>query len=242
MKTCSILISNYNSYEAIQLCLESVHRNTDYPYELVVYDDCSTNKVDLEYLRDQRNIGWIELIESKKRLKHGGALNVLLNHCNTELAMILDCDIEILQSGWLKEMVDLVDDKTLIVTGIEKDYNSAQPSLPDWFRSWFMMINMKAYRDGMEVDWNTASGTDFDGKQRFYPVGGRLWLKLLFDNPKKYKLVSIPDYIERKFHHFAHVSILGTLADNEPNLEDLKRAQNAKFDEVKNRLMRLRSQ
>lgn len=242
MKSVTICISNFNSWEAVKLCLESVHKYTHHPYELIVYDDCSTNKVDLEYLRDQRNIGWIELIEGDKRLKHGGALNVLLDYCDTDLAMILDCDVEILESGWLKEMVALVDDKTLIVTGLEKDYNSAQPSLPDWFRSWFMMINMKAYKDNMEVDWNTSSGTDYEGKQLFYPVGGKLWLKQKFNNPKNYRIIPIPNYIERKYHHFAHVSMLGTLAKNEPNLEALKSARAMKFKEVKERLDMLRSQ
>lgn len=240
MKSCSILVSNFNSYEAIKLCLESIHKHTNYIYDLIVYDDCSTNGVDLEYLRNQRNIGWITLIEGEKRVKHGGALNILLDTCETDLAMILDCDIEILAPGWLGDMAGLIDDDIILVSNVEKDYNSGVPSLPDWFQSWFMMINMQAYRDGMQADWNTSQ-VIYQGEEIFGPTGGRFWLKIKQDNPEGYRMIPVPAYIQRKYHHFAHVSILGTLAPDEPDLERLKAAQAAKFGEVKKRLKRLRA-
>lgn len=242
MKTVSILISNYNSWEAIQLCIESVRKYTKYPHKIIVYDDFSTNKVDRLYLDEVWKKGWIRPIFGFEHLGHGGAINELLAYCDTDLAMILDNDVEILESSWLGEMASLVKSDTLGIIGMEKDYNSAQPSLPDWFRSWFMMINMETYNDGMQADWKTGSGTAYGGKQLFYPVGGKLWLKQKFENPKGYKFIPIPSYIERKYHHFAHVSILGTLADNEPNLEALEKARDMKFKEVRESLARLRSQ
>jgi len=54
MKTCSILISNYNSFETIQLCIESIRKYTDYPHKIVVYDDCSTNEMDVAYLNEAK--------------------------------------------------------------------------------------------------------------------------------------------------------------------------------------------
>ena len=91
MKSVSILISNLNSFEAIQLCVESVRKHTKYPdYKIIVYDDTSWNKVDLAYLRIARNQGWLKLIEGETRVGHGGSVNALLEACNTDLAMILD--------------------------------------------------------------------------------------------------------------------------------------------------------
>jgi len=172
MKTCSILISNYNSFETIQLCIESIRKYTDYPHKIVVYDDCSTNEMDVAYLNEARKNEWIQPIFGSKRLNHGGAINTLLNYCDTDLAMILDNDIQILKAGWLEEMVNLVGSKELCFCGIEHNYPSGRPSLPDWMQTWFIMINMRAYRDGMEVDWRRGYKNGI-----MLPVGGRLWLK-----------------------------------------------------------------
>jgi len=256
MKTCSILVSNYNSFEAIQLCIESVAKYTKYIYEIIIYDDASTNNVDLEYLRRQRNIGYLELIEGKKRLNHGGALNQLLKRCDTDLAMILDNDIQILTPGWLEDIVSLTTSKTLIIAGMEYGLGAASAKLcyPDWFQTWFMMINMDAYRDGMEIDWARAfidksvepfrslvkHCDKFDKFERIHlPVGARLHNKILNENPEGYGFVTpIPSYITNKFHHFAHVSCIATRA--ECDTEDFTQARERKMEAIKCQLKILR--
>lgn len=63
MKTVSILISNCNSFDAIQLCIESIRARTDYPnYQIIVHDDESPNGVDIKYLEEAEAKGWIRLI------------------------------------------------------------------------------------------------------------------------------------------------------------------------------------
>jgi len=239
MKTVSILISNYNSYEALQLCVESVRKHTKYPYKMLVYDANSNNGIDHRYLERAEQDGWLEVIWGIEKTQHGVSIEILLGNCEADLAMILDCDIEILQSGWLTEMVGLMEGDVILASNVEHGYKSAVRSLPDWFQSWFMMLNMKAYRDGMESKWKTSQ-VIYEGKETFSPTGGELWLKIKQNNPKGYRMIPVPTFIQRKYHHFAHVSILGTLAKNEPNLEQLKLAQKRKFNEVRSRLNRLR--
>ena len=235
MKTCSILISNYNSFETIQLCIESIRKYTDYPHKIVVYDDCSTNEMDVAYLNEAKKNEWIQPIFGNKRLNHGGAINTLLNHCDTDLAMILDNDIQILKAGWLEEVVNLVGSKELCFCGIEHNYPSGRPSLPDWMQTWFIMINMRAYRDGMEVDWRRGYKNGI-----MLPVGGRLWLKAGDDNPKGYRFVSsIPESITSKFHHFCHISSIATESPDDE--ERLITARKKKLAEVKTALQKLRS-
>ena len=94
MKSASVLISNHNNFEMIELCIESVRKFTDYPHKIIVYDDASAyvqdgkklpNEHDLNYLRACRDKGWITLIEGEKQIHHGGALNVLLTEaCDTD--------------------------------------------------------------------------------------------------------------------------------------------------------------
>lgn len=239
MKTVSILISNYNSFEAIKLCLESVRKYTKYPHSIMVYDDASTNKVDLEYLTKAHYDNWIKLLTGKTRLNHGGVLNELLDVCNTDLAMILDNDVQILETGWLEDMVKLMEDDVLIATGIEGNYKSGRPSLPDWFQSWFMMLNMDAYRDGMEVDWK-ACWTTHKGEEVVSPTGGKLWLKMRNDNPKGYRHILIPWQIQIKYHHFAHVSCIATSSPMDEAW--LIKAREEKLGEIRQELIKLRGQ
>lgn len=234
MRACTILIPNYNSFEAIQLCIESIQRNTEYPHKIIVYDDASTNKVDREYLTSLKRKKQIETILGKKRLNHGGAINKLLARCKTDLAMILDNDIQILEKGWLEEIANLVGSKDLCLCGIEHNYKSAQPSLSDWMQTWFILLNMKAYRDGMEVDWSRCHESGI-----MLPVGAKLWLKARDDNPRGYRfLYPVPQSIKAKFHHFGHVSCIAT---ESPADEDwLIKARRQKLGEVKSALNKLR--
>lgn len=205
--SASILVSNYNSWEAIQLCLESINKHTNYPFDITVYDDCSTNKVDLEYLRRQRNIGWLTLIEGKKRVGHGEALNTLLDSCESDFACILDNDIQILKTSWLEDFVSLFKNETdILACGIEHNLNIGRPAITSWFQTWFMMLNMKPYRN-VAINWDKKI---IDGT--YYPVGADLWLKLVVHNlDERRRVISpLPERFNSYFHHFAHVSCTAT--------------------------------
>lgn len=236
MRSCSILISNYNSFETIELCIESVREHTQYPHEIIVYDDCSTNKVDRIYLAKLKRKKQIKTILGKERLNHGGAINALLARCKTDLAMILDNDVQILEGGWLEETVNLVGSKDLCICGIEHNYPSGQPSLPDWMQTWFILLNMKAYRDGMEVDWRRSYKDEI-----MLPVGAKLWLKARDDNPKGYKFIyPVPKTITNKFRHFGHVSCIATESPDDEGW--LIKARREKLTAIKSELRKLREQ
>jgi len=172
-KTVSILITNRNSFDAIQLCIESIRKHTTYPYKIIVCDENSTNMVDRAYLRDCHAKGWIELIE-ENRLEddwegydktrachpgpywHGKALNILVNGtCATDLAVVMDCDVYIKEGGWLEEAMTLMADEMVIATVDVHPLrlqNSGGYVFP--FCDFSLgFINMNAYRDNMWVDW-----------------------------------------------------------------------------------------
>ena len=230
MKTTSILITNYNSEEAIQLCLESIQGYTEYPRDIIVYDDCSTNNIDLAYLRAQRNRHWIELIEGKERINHGRAINKLLDYCNTDLAVILDNDIQILKEGWLGEMVELMeDDRIIMAAGIEDI--KKEGTYRYWFQSWFMALNMNAYGSGFESDWSL--GRDENGL--VMPTGARIHRKIMNENPRGYKIVPIPESVKSKFYHHIHISMLsGHHGENEQKVRE------GRLGKIRHELNRLR--
>lgn len=257
MKTVSILIANWNSYQAIELCIESIRHYTTYPnYNIIVYDDCSDNEADLRYLREKQKQGWLELIEGKERLRHGGSLNILINEsCKADLAMIMDCDIQILSKGWLANMVELVsqDEKIIAATncfGIQRRGKSCL--LAPFAAFWFGMVNMKAYRDGMQVDWQNVRikdkakiqeilgndpGFNFDEfNELAVDVGCKLLLKVRQSNPKGYYFIKeLPEYIESSYHHYRQISCFSKV-----EREDIKEIMDTQFAKIKRELEKLR--
>ena len=156
MKKVDILISHWNSGKAIELCIQSIREFTKYPHQIIVHDDGSTHKPNLDYLRLAQQKGWIKLSIGKENVGHGRVLNKLVNEtCRTSHAIIMDSDVQILKEGWLSEFMEIAKkDKDIlaIVDYVDKDY------VPWGFRCglyafWFGLLNMKNYRNGMYVDW-----------------------------------------------------------------------------------------
>lgn len=256
-KSCSILISNRNSYEAIQLCIESVRHYTEYPdYQIIVYDDCSDNGIDLPYLKEKQGLGWLKLIEGKERKEHGGALNVLVNEvCQSDLAMIMDCDIQILRSGWLTNMVNLIstDEKAIGACnclGIK--WRGRKVFVGPFCEFWFGLLNMNAYRDGMQVDWEPMLIYDKEEMKRYIDnlnikkidlfvldVGSKLPTKVLYDNPKGYRIISpLPENINNAYTHYMQITCHKEARG--PQAEEIKGHANQKLAEIRKELEALR--
>ena len=83
----TICIVNYKTLDFTRLCLRSIRKFTNYPYEVIVVDNDSGD-ASLEYLR---GLGWIRLIERRSEpdepgggFAHGTGLQLGLENCNTE--------------------------------------------------------------------------------------------------------------------------------------------------------------
>jgi len=253
-KLVDILIPNRNSHEAIQLCIESIRHYTKYPdYQIIVYDDCSDNEVDLPYLREKQKQGWLRLIEGKEHRHHGGALNVMVNEaCHADLAMIMDCDIQILRDGWLIDMVDLIsaDEKAIGVCnclGIKR--RGVEVWVGPFCEFWFGLLNMTAYRDGMQVDWTPTIIYDKEEMKKYsedldvsildyfvLEVGSKLYTKTIYDNPKGYYFISpIPENINKAYRHYVQIASFSMV-----ERLDIKEYMAAQFEIIKRELGKLR--
>lgn len=166
----SIVISNRNSFEGIQLAIESVRCYTRYPnYKILVFDDASylpglpgqgkiRNDMDWDYLDSCQSKGWIELYRnaSEEPKGHGGALNQLLHtYCDTDYVVILDCDTQIKDFGWLKSLMGIAmsDRQIIAVVDWRQGGFARRYYRTGLYEFWFGLINMQAYRDGMQVNW-----------------------------------------------------------------------------------------
>jgi hypothetical protein len=243
MNPISILVSNYNSGDAIQLLVESIRRYTpEGTYKLIVYNDLCKNGIDDNYLRGCRDRGWLTLFENtgEKALGYQVVVNRLLHEiCDTEQAVLMDCDIEIKEHGWLADLTKaLSEPKVLAVCNYRTEAICRRGWCSGFYRFWFGGLNMAAYRDGMQVDWGFSEGNrsewpysemfkrlerqdflekrvpGFEDNKVFNDPGSQLWIKVHYYNPKDYRVVDIPPRLEGKFYHYGHVSFFYDIPDD----------------------------
>ena len=239
-----ILIANYRGGEVTQLCIESVWRYTPQgAYRIIVCNDYDPLDTDGPYLRTARDRGWIELIEPKERLHHGGVLNTLWNDTDlgdATLAVNLDNDVQIKDFGWLDDFRRSFDDPLTLAACDLREHNcvSNQGYIPPMYRFWYAAVSVPAYRDLGGVDWRFAyaSRADWPYSEMFKDVeclplaqkkhpdfkpdlvaldpGSKLWVKVKHENPKGYWVVPVPASARAKHHHIGHVSHMAELPDD----------------------------
>jgi len=130
MKPISILVPNRFTWDAVILTIESILKRTDNPdFRIIVADnsqaearfDCEPHErrtIDgdngnrLAYLRRMALEGKITLIENQSQTRHtyghGDNIRVLLNACNTPLALLFISTAEILRPDWLTALASKI--------------------------------------------------------------------------------------------------------------------------------------
>lgn len=104
----TICIVNYKTLDFTRLCLRSIRKFTNYPYEVIVVDNDSKDE-SLEYLR---RLKWIRLIERpfqpgqlRGSFDQSAALDLGLAGCNTEFFVVMHSDTFVKKTGWLTELI-----------------------------------------------------------------------------------------------------------------------------------------
>lgn len=204
MKSVTIFIPNYNSGDCIKLAVESIRRYTSYPYRLVVRDDCTQSEYydDIAYLQECEAKGWLTLEQNARNLMHGATLDILLDNCTSDLAMIMDCDVQILSPGWLEAMVHAQEKTGAAVVG-------DLTTFPDntVIDSWFFMVDMKTYPQWKASTWAVTKKPYWtpapEHVNDYYATGAMVVNNLL---GQKRVIEPIPKSI--KYQHFIHMSML----------------------------------
>lgn len=110
--SCDIVIAVWNLKEYTKNCIESIIKNTEYPYRLIITDNGSEaeTKEYLESLKDDPRLKTHDytLIRNEENLGATKALNQGLELSKGKYAMILNNDT-IMTKGWLAEMVNIAE-------------------------------------------------------------------------------------------------------------------------------------
>lgn len=107
----SIVILNYNHPETINICLRSLTLTEGIDYEVVVVDNGSRPEV-VEELRQHQAEGRIDTLVAEPvnhMFSEGNNVGMRNSNPNSEYILLLNSDIGILKSDWLKKIVQWAD-------------------------------------------------------------------------------------------------------------------------------------
>jgi glycosyltransferase involved in cell wall biosynthesis len=108
----TICIVNYKTVDFTKLCLRSIRKFTNYPYEVIVVDNDSQDE-SADYLK---SLDWIRLLQRDTDgdggggYSHGAALQSGLDNCNTEYFVSMHSDTFVQKNNWLTELISCFDD------------------------------------------------------------------------------------------------------------------------------------
>jgi hypothetical protein len=115
----------------------------------------------MEYLLKAQERGLVNvIIVGETTVHHGEALNRLVNGArpSTDYAVVMDNDVQILRRGWLSDLLGTARADQNIIAVVDCKPKGYWPYgfRPPIYHFWFGLINMRAYRDGMQVNWNAG--------------------------------------------------------------------------------------
>jgi GT2 family glycosyltransferase/glycosyltransferase involved in cell wall biosynthesis len=102
-KIISIIISIYNNYEYTKKCVDSVLKYTKIPYELILIDDCSTDKRIRSLLKRMDEQPNVKIIFNQDIQGHIKNINTGIKHSDGDV-VILDNNT-VVTSKWLQKLV-----------------------------------------------------------------------------------------------------------------------------------------
>ena len=106
---CDIVIPVWNNLDFTKKCIESVFKNTDYAFHLIIIDNAS-DSLTIDYLdklsSDKRDA--ITLIRNNRNLGFIKATNQGIRQSSAPYVCLLNNDTEVTR-GWLKEMINVAD-------------------------------------------------------------------------------------------------------------------------------------
>lgn len=107
MYRCDIIIPVWNQLEVTKDCINSIIKNTDYPFRLIVIDNASDGETKhyLESLKPEKRLSAI-LIRNEKNLGFVKAVNQGINSSDADYICVLNNDTLVMKD-WLAEMINI---------------------------------------------------------------------------------------------------------------------------------------
>jgi len=104
----SLIIPTRDGYDILSLCIQSILNNTCYQnYEIVIVDNQTTDLQTLAYFKSlTEKYSHIRILKYNKPFNFSAINNFAVSHVEGELVGLINNDVEIITSHWLKEMAE----------------------------------------------------------------------------------------------------------------------------------------
>lgn len=134
-KGLSILIPVFNC--DIRNFVQSLHYqavNTDFPFEILCYDDASTSNVK-EFNKEVASLSYVRYKELKQNLGRSAIRNLLAKESSYSHLLFLDCDGKVIKSDFIKTYLSCI--KSDVTIGGRK-YTDTPPKNKDLYLHWLV--------------------------------------------------------------------------------------------------------
>jgi GT2 family glycosyltransferase len=102
----SVIIPTRNSPDLIQTCIEGLIKDTDYPNkEVILVDNQSTDPETLSLYHEWSSSGAVSIIPFNQPFNYSAACNLGAAAARGDYLLFLNNDIEVIEHGWLEELV-----------------------------------------------------------------------------------------------------------------------------------------
>jgi GT2 family glycosyltransferase len=176
-KHCLIVVISLDQLSFTRGCLESIEKNTKYPYKVLVIDNGSKQET-LNYLNEIKRSGKIDVIFNKDNLGWVKAVNQGLFYSDSFYVCVMNNDT-IVYPGWLQQMVKgFRNDKAVGIVNplweLPKKFKGSRDQ-------YFKQIITKQQDEYVDTDWargfcylvkreviNATGGLDYDFSPAYY--------------------------------------------------------------------------
>lgn len=117
---CEIIIVVHNALLHIKKCIDSIIKNTDFPYKITIVDNCS-NAETKNYLKTLQ----VKLISNSKNYGFGYANNQAIRESNSKYICFLNSDTIVTQN-WLTRLIDCLEKNNAGIVGPVSNYVSSE--------------------------------------------------------------------------------------------------------------------
>jgi len=160
MKSCSIIIINYNEKGYLKNCIDSIKKNTSYPnYKIIIVDNNSTDGskklVEVKYLG-------VDLIKNKKNYGFSKANNIGIKYAikkyNSDYFYLLNNDT-LIEKNWLSKAIKTAErSKEIGIVGSKQLTFERKPAIS---AGWIKVFSVKYFYGDEEKEVNWVSGAGF---------------------------------------------------------------------------------
>ena len=119
----TIIIPTKNQQLLLKKCITSILEKSDYTnYEIIIVDNQTTEAEALAYLNSLKTIKNIKVLNYDKPFNYAAINNYAVGQAKGEFILLLNNDIEVINSAWLGEMLQHVEREEIGIVGAKLYY------------------------------------------------------------------------------------------------------------------------